>query len=132
MKWPPRYLQPLVKRLDRVRRGRRVCLRLRERAFALVFVNVASLVCVCMHVQGHLRVLFFFSLPACVHVCFMCVRCVQCASVCVHRGYHHTMSVLLLASLLQAQLYGTYSGQLVCRYIGSLWPSRCSAKWGDI
>lgn len=73
MKWPPRYLQPLVKRLDRVRRGRRVCLRLRlrERVFALVFVNVASLVCVCMHVQGHLRV--FFSLSPPVYMCVLCV-----------------------------------------------------------
>lgn len=73
MKWPPRYLQPLVKRLDRVRRGRRACLRLRERVFALVFVNVASLVCVCMHVQGHLRVLFFFSLSPPVYMCVLCV-----------------------------------------------------------
>lgn len=33
MKWPPHYLQPLVKRLDSVRGERRVRLCLHERAF---------------------------------------------------------------------------------------------------
>lgn len=58
-----------------------------------------------------------------VHVWFyVCVMCsvYTCIYVCVHRGYHHAMSVLLLDSLLQAGLYDMYLGQLVSRYIGSL------------
>lgn len=55
-----------------------------------------------------------------VHVCFLCMCDVFSVHVCVHRGYHHAMSVLLLDSLLQAGLYDMYLGQLVSRYIGSL------------
>lgn len=70
------YLQPLVKRLHRV--------------------------CVqkCLHVYVQVYVHGF--LPVCMCV-FMHVWCVQCIRVCVHRGYHYAMSVLLLGSLLQAR-----------------------------
>lgn len=114
MKWPLCYLQPLVKRLDSV------C----AKVTACAYMYVCMCVWVC--VQGYLRL--FSPVYMCV---FMYVSCVQGVHVYVHRGYHHTVSVLLLGSLLQAGLYGLYSGQLVCRYIGSLWPSRCSAN-GEI
>lgn len=80
--------------------------------YAILYV-----LCVCASVCAYVQ--DFLPLYMCV---FMYVGCVQRTSVyvCVHRGYHHAMSVLLLDSLLQAGLYDMYLGQLVSRYIGSL------------
>lgn len=72
MKWPPRYLQPLVKRLDSARRGKSVCLCLRERAIALVFVRVASVVCVCACMC---RGISEFPPPPLSPPVYMCVLC---------------------------------------------------------
>lgn len=98
------YLQPLVKRLDEC---------------------VLECLCVLMYMLVY-AILYVLCVRVCTHfacVQYMCVFyvCVMCSVyMCVRRGYHHAMSVLLLDSVLQAGLYDMYLGQLVSRYIGSL------------
>lgn len=85
MKWPPRYLQPLVKRLDSVRRGKSVCLCLRERAIALVFVRVASVVCVCACMCRGISEFFPPSSRLCTCVFYVREMCSVCKCLCAQR-----------------------------------------------